>query len=284
MKVNRSRTSRPTATRLSTPVSACTRTSASERLIVLTQKWWFYLIIALLTFLPAYTAKPYDSRESAGVVIAVLSNAMVYSWKALLPVFKILPLLIFGMLAVWKDKATRVFYCYGALVFLITGLFENMAITSEYGFAALIGNMVICLIIAAAWLWEAITKHSDFNRVQPSFSRLWVMPLAFMAFWYPVNMDTLQPDFGLHYLITSEAGLTFCMMLPVYLSVMLLFFPDVNLVTLRISSFAGVLIGLLSMMQFFVFNKGMEWMGILHLPLLIISSYAFVLSFRKRCR
>jgi len=77
----------------------------------------------------------------------------------MLPVFKISPLLIFGMLAVWKDKATRVFYCYGALIFLITGLFENMAFTSEYGFAALIGNMAICLIIAATWLRPALPDN-----------------------------------------------------------------------------------------------------------------------------
>lgn len=248
----------------------------------LSGKWWFYLVFFLLTFVPAYAAKPYNSRESAGLVIAVLSNAMVYSWKALFPVFKIVPILTFAALALWKDRATRAFHLYAAVNFLVVGLFENMALTPKYGFTVLTGNVAICLIITAVWLWEGVIKQSDFSKAQWSPGRLWVLPLAFIAFWYPINMGTLRPDFNLLYLVTSEAGVTFCMMLPVYLAVLLLFHPNVNIVTLRVTSFAGVVIGLLSAVQFFALNRGMGWMGVLHLPLLVISICAFVLSCRVK--
>lgn len=248
----------------------------------LTGKWWFYLALFLLTFIPAYTSKPYGSDESAGLVIAVLSNAVIYSWKALFPVFKIAPIMIFAALAIWKNRAARAFHLYAALNFLVVGLFENMAFTRGYGFAVLIGNAAISMIIAASWFWEGVVRQSDLGRAKLTADRLWVLPLAALAFWYPINMSTLAPDFKLHYLITSEAGVTFCMMLPVYLAVMLLFLPNVNVVTLRVTSFAGVVIGFLSAVQFFALNQGMGWMGMLHLPLLIISIYAFVLSIRMK--
>lgn len=247
----------------------------------LSGKWWFYLVLLLITFVPPYTAKPYDPAKSAGVVIAVLSNAMVYSWKWLFPLAKIVPLVAFGALALRKGWAARAFHIYAALNFLIVGLFENMASTPQYGFAVLIGNVAVCLLVAASWLWEGIVKQGDFSRARWDLSRVWVLLPAFIAFWYPIDMVTLQPSFRLLYLISSEAGVTFCMMLPVYLAVMILFYPKVNIVTLRVTGFSGLIVGLLSAVQFFVMNEGMTWMGALHLPLLIISAYSFVRSFRR---
>ena len=71
------------------------------------------------------------------------------------------------------------------------------------------------------------------------------------------------------------------MMLPVYLAVLSVYYPHVNLATLRVTSFAGTVTGLLNVLQWFVLDPHL-WLGMLHLPLLSISVYAFVLSFRGR--
>jgi hypothetical protein len=72
------------------------------------------------------------------------------------------------------------------------------------------------------------------------------------------------------------------MMTPLYLTVLLFTYPGVNLVTLRITGLMGMIIGLYNLpLNFFFDPSKLWWNGILHIPLLLISLYAFVLSFRR---
>jgi hypothetical protein len=77
----------------------------------------------------------------------------------------------------------------------------------------------------------------------------------------------------------NEAGLTFCMMLPVYLAV--LASPSVDSTVLRVAGCIGALTGLLNVVEFFLNASYGWWMGIVHLPLLAMSIYAFVLGMQK---
>ncbi|MBE3559513.1 MAG: hypothetical protein IMW89_09835 [Ktedonobacteraceae bacterium] len=70
--------------------------------------------------------------------------------------------------------------------------------------------------------------------------------------------------------------ITFCMMLSVYLAVLTLASPTVDPVLLRVAGFIGTIIGLLYMMPL----EGW-WQSVVHLPLLSISLYAFVLGVRR---
>jgi len=71
-------------------------------------------------------------------------------------------------------------------------------------------------------------------------------------------------------------------MTPVYLAVLTLCHPKVNLATLRVTSLIGIIIGLYNMLVNFGFDPSMLWWnGVLHIPLLSISIYAFALSFRR---
>ena len=65
-------------------------------------------------------------------------------------------------------------------------------------------------------------------------------------------------------------------MVPVYLVILLLYYPRVNPVTLRVTGLVGFIIGLLSLQ--FIFSAKTAWMGVLHLPLLVISLYTLVLT------
>jgi len=90
----------------------------------------------------------------------------------------------------------------------------------------------------------------------------------------------MSPDFSPARLLTNESGLTYCMMTPVILAVMTLYHPTVNPAVLRVTSFVGMLFGAVNMLVWFVVMPSAWWMGVLHIPLLMISIYAFVLGFR----
>jgi hypothetical protein len=81
-------------------------------------------------------------------------------------------------------------------------------------------------------------------------------------------------------LFTNAAGLAFCMMAPVYLAILTLYYPKVNIAILRVTSLLGIIIGFWNMLVNFVINLDfLWWNGVLHLPLVFISICAFILSF-----
>jgi len=232
-------------------------TTIQQRLEVLIQKWWFYLILLALFFIPSYSTLPFDPRKTSDLIAAVLSKPLIYSVPALMPLFKLLPVVLILALAIWGDRLTRLFDIYAAMTILLFALLQNMAVTQTFGFAVLTGNVL------------------TFQR-QPLW-RYWVIPVAFLAFWFPVNTETLKPDFSLAQLLNNSAGLTLCMMLPVYLAILTLCYPAINRTVLRLTSFAGMVTAGLNVLQWF-FLAVQPWMGILHLPLLTISLYGWILS------
>jgi hypothetical protein len=60
----------------------------------------------------------------------------------------------------------------------------------------------------------------------------------------------------------------------------MLYYPTVNLTVLRVMSFVGVYFGVMNVVVWFLVFPSGWWMGVLHLPLFIISISAFVLSHR----
>lgn len=90
-------------------------------------------------------------------------------------------------------------------------------------------------------------------------------------------------DFNLAYLFINPAGLAFCTMTLVYLSILTLYRPKVNMATLRVTSLLGIIIGFWNMVVNFLMKPDVLWWnGVLHLPLMIVSIYAFILSFRNK--
>jgi hypothetical protein len=251
-----------------------------QRLEALTRKWWFYLAFLALFLLPAYSAEPLDPRRTPDLIVAVLSHPLIESVPTILPIFKLLPAVMVLSLAIWGDRVTRLFDVYAGFIILATALFQNTAITQEFGFAVVAGNVIVYSLVAALWFWEAIVKANILTFPRQSLWRYWVVPLAFLAFWFPVDPQSLGPDFSPAQLLTNGAGLALCMMLPVFLAILALNFPTVNLPVLRASSFAGLVTAGLNFLQWFLFTS-YHWVGILHVPLLTISLYGLILS-RKR--
>ena len=70
-------------------------------------------------------------------------------------------------------------------------------------------------------------------------------------------------------------------MTPVYLAILLLFYPEVNIVTLRITGLVGLILGIYNIGFIFGMNTGTWYVGVLHLPLVIVSGSALILSLKR---
>ena len=46
----------------------------------LTKKWWLYLILLLLFFMPSQASGSFDPRESVDLIGQVLSNPLIYAF------------------------------------------------------------------------------------------------------------------------------------------------------------------------------------------------------------
>jgi len=95
----------------------------------------------------------------------------------------------------------------------------------------------------------------------------------------------MKPDFNPLGLFTNVAGVTLCMMTPVYVGLLSLYWPKVNISTLRVTSLVGLIIALYNVLLNFCVDASLLWWnGVLHIPLLSISLYGLVLSFKKQSR
>jgi hypothetical protein len=247
----------------------------------ITRKWWFFLLLLILFFIPAYASKGVDPGETQNLIKEVLSNPLIYTFPLLKPIAKIIPILLVIAIIIFRTKITRIFNIYVAVLSVALALFQTTAITGTYGFVILSGNLALTLVVALFWIWEAIANKNDFTPRKQKLWKWWVVPFAFFAFWFPVDVNAITPNFSPLYIFTNESGLTYCMMTPVILAILTLFHPNINKATFRVTSFVGIIFGAINFFTWFILNATMWWMGVLHLPLLSISIYAFIISMRN---
>lgn len=250
-----------------------------DRLERITRKWWFLLAILLISFFtPPYVSRGYDPRDTPEIIQAVLSNPLIYKFPALLILAKAISIALIAAIIFFREKAAPFFNIYVAILMVALALFQNAAVTSKYGLVIILGNVVTVLVVALFWIWETIAKRNNFAPLKQPLWQFWVVPLAFLAFWFPVDTTSITPRFSLLSLFTNEAGLTWCMMAPVILAALTLFYPHVNKATFRVTGFVGIIFGTINLFTWFILKPSMWWMGVLHLPLFFISVYAFALS------
>ncbi|MHC4325127.1 MAG: hypothetical protein ACYSUX_12760 [Planctomycetota bacterium] len=250
----------------------------------ITRRWWFFLSFVLLQFvIPPYASKGYKFPDEWGNVINyALSYAFIYSHSELFPVFKIIPIILVVLIIVLRNRVTRLFNIYVAFSYVLFAFGQSIAVTEKYGVTICTLNVIMFLAVACFWAWEAITLQNNFTLVKIPHWRYWVVPLVLLAFWYPVDFVTMKPDFNPPGLFTNVAGVTFCMMTPVYVGLLSLYWPKVNISTLRVTSLVGLIIALYNvLLNFCIAPSLLWWNGVLHIPLLGISVYGLVLSMKN---
>jgi hypothetical protein len=244
---------------------------------------WFYPVIYLffvvVAFLPLYAQESYANQEIQDVIINLLMVASE-PYKYLAPLFHVATLLIVLLIVPFGERMGRVLAAYMGLNYLVLAFIPTMGTTQQYGFVVHTGALLASLILGITWVVVAIRGD-----LQPSFKvvpplRYLLLPLALLAFWSPVSAE-LQPDFDPVLLLTSpDYGLYFCMTTPVFLFLLILFYPKINQFAFKITAFNGLIYGLVNLMHFFYPER--RWMGVLHLPLLLISVCALLLPWLSK--
>lgn len=253
--------------------------SGYERWERTTRKWWFFILLVLIQFIiPPFSTKGFIDWS---LTAFILQNSLVMGWTAIYPFFQVAAIVFVLLMLLLRNRFGRIFSIYAALSYLLFAVGQSISVTGEYGFALLTLNFIMFVFVAAFWLWEAFLGRNDFSARPRPLWKYWVVAPAFFAFWFPLNWETLGPDFNSAYLVTSGSALTFCMMTPLFLAVLTVFHPRVNLVTLRVTALIGLIIGIYNMLVNFVLQPALWWNGVLHIPLVLLSIYGLVLAYLR---
>ena len=240
------------------------------------KKWWFYVIALLIAFAPSITQNSISPEQISLVIKEVMQNPIAYEVDIFNPISKLILISLFVGAMIWKDKFKIPFAVLVFLLMLTVTIFQNISVQTQFGYAILTGNILIQLLVIASWIYEIKVKKNDFSKMRINWWKASLLILAFFSFWMPAKNG--QMFFLFSDIILNEAGLTYCMITPVILAILIIYYPTVNKITLRITSFVGLYFGLINMVTWFIIDSKFWWMGVLHMPLLIISIVGLVLS------
>jgi hypothetical protein len=254
----------------------------------LTQHRWFYPLVYFLllaiAFLPLFTERPYDPRNTGEVISSILlvSTQPYAAWGW---VFHIATLAVIA-LAAWRPTfGGRIVAVYFGLNYWVVAAVQTHGVTEEYGFAVHTGALVASILLGLLWLsvaWRS-RLHLSFRGV-PRWRWL-LLPFALLVFWAPLTVEghRILPNFNPFLLLTSpDYGLAYCFVTPVFLFLLILAYPHVDEFALRVTAFNGLLYGLFNLSHWSDPNR--LWMGVMHLPLLVMSVTALLLSHRIPAR
>ena len=248
----------------------------------LTERKWFYpfiyLLFLIISFLPLYTEKAYAYENTQDVIINLLMVVLI-PYKAWGIVFHITTLIIVLYIALRPEKSGRLFSAYMGLNFLVIALVQSSGTTEKYGFVMQTSSLVMSIILGFIWIWVTIRGDIEASFKDKHWYHFPLLLLALLSFWSPYKVvgTAVVPNFDPLLLFTSpDYGLTFCFTLPVFLFLLILFFPKVNLFAYRITAFNGLLYALFNLTHWF--NPDSRWMGVLHIPLLVLSIFALIQS------
>lgn len=244
----------------------------------ISSRWWFFIVLLIIFFIPPLTEVSFDSSNTSSVIAEALRHPFIYISEILYGIVKIIFLIILILLKFNKPIAEKAFNYFIPIVLIGIALFQNSSKTSTYGMTVLLGNLLLNLIVALFWVYQIFRNQENKIRKNIGSIKYLLIGLALLAFWFPVDITGKYTNFTLIELLFNESMVTFCMVIPVILVVAILFFTRINFITLKVTSFIGLLFGIVNMITWFIMDIEMWWMGILHMPLLLISLYVFIVS------
>jgi hypothetical protein len=243
---------------------------------------WLALVVILviLVILPPYVSKGFDILQILALNSYILTHSVRHEFSILFPFANLLMITALIAVLILGAKWARFFSMYIFLAYTASGILQNISISDEHGLAISTSTMLLTFLVAYSWLQELLYPQNDFSYKYPTRRAVLLMPLALLAIWQPVNTSTLLPEFNLRYFLSTGSSLTFCMTSIVSLSVLLIYYPYVNMDTLRITSAVGLLIGIGNLWLEFIYLPGFLWVGVLHIPLVVLSAVGLYFSSR----
>jgi len=252
------------------------------RLDELSHKKLFYPIIFLIffgiSFLPPITQKPYSPENTQQVIIELLMVALK-PYESFGILFHIATVMLVGWIMVDSTASGRLLFTFMGVNFIIIALVQSFGTTEMYGEVIHTGGLVAFTLIGILWIWAAVKGDAEPLAINIQWHHMIFLPFALLSFWspYQVKANAVLPDFNPALLLTSpDYGLTFCFTTPVFLYLLFILFPKVNIFIYRITAFNGLLYALFNIAHWF--NPDTRWMGVLHLPLLVLSIAALIQS------
>ncbi len=241
---------------------------------------WFKAVLAVLTFAPLITSQPYDYSKTQQIISSVLENPLINQVDWLKPVSKLLLLAIAAWTLQRKNSRRNPLMLYYAICLFAFGVFQNLAVTDS-GFTLITGNLLCNWAVGFYCLYDFLKGKSWMNSKCLKKGRLWLVAPMLFAFLFPYTIrgEIIIPSFS--NILTNEACLTYCMLTSILLGLMLLFPDGVSGSTLSLLSFVGLWYGALNLITFFVLDPVNWWMGVLHIPLVIISSCGAAEAYAK---
>lgn len=252
-----------------------TRTSAG-------QSRWVKLVLVLLFLVPPVASRGFDPAATPDVVQAVLSQPVINDVTVLVVLAKFTLLAVAIACLVRPALLGPLGWGYYAVALVVTAVGQNISRTDEFGWVWLVGNTVVQLVVAAFVCADVLRSWTTVRPDQLRRGRLWVLVPMALAWLFPyVHMgDHVAPGLAASVLV-NESGLTYCMVTPVVLGLMILYSDGVHPPTLAVAAWVGLLFGVINAASWFALSPANWWMGVLHLPLVVLSTYAVWLSRRR---
>lgn len=250
-----------------------------NRLETFTSKWYFFVLLLLAQFIiMPFATRNFNPQQMGQIITVTLDNAPQTHLGNFNIVFQALSVIMILLVVVMKNNVGRIFSGYVALSYLIFAIIQNIAITELYGFSIVTVNVLMFLFVAYAWIREAFRPENSYSFSNLSRRHCWMILLSLFAFYCPFDMQG-QLDFNPIHFMTRNTASAFCMTTPLFLTIMTLNLPNVNIATYRITAIIGFIIGIYNMAPFA--DSQTVWVGFLHLPLLLISLYCIVVSYKS---
>lgn len=244
--------------------------------------WKFIVLIIVMQFaFPPIATRGFQWEDFGNIIMYTLSHAFIQDMYQYAWIFQILAICVLTLLAVRREKISRWFMFYVGCCYVLYTVNQNVALTEKYGLSIVTVNVVMMLLVAFVWFRGALLGNSRFTFSNLNWKTAWTIPVAFFCLWWPMNMPyEAHPDFNLVYLFTGGSAMAFCPVTPVFLTLLILSKKDVDRPLLRVMAMVGFIIGLYNMGNFAT-DFGF-YLGLYHLPLLIMPLYALIISKKEK--
>lgn len=218
------------------------------------------------------------SQEITELIRSVLMQPWAESVPVLLPIAKFALFLVAITGVLGLGNFPKIVLAYYAVILALVAVFQNVS-TLPGGVTILLGNTVAQLIVVVVCVLGL--RHTTIPAPLLR-GRLWVVPLMLWAWLYPFALSGgAVVAGGWTGVLINAAGVTYCMITPVIAGTMALRPAAYGRTTRATIGWLGTIFGVLNMVTWFAANSESWWMGILHLPLLIIASFLTITSWRE---
>lgn len=248
-----------------------------RKLDYISRKWWFFVILVVAqSLLMPYASKNFRIDAIDSIIYTTLQNSLQMGMSNYNIYFQVLSLSILILLVILKNRMKLIFNIYVAASYILFSFIQNIAITEKYGLSIVTVNVVMFLFVAYVWILEIFQSKNDYSFSNFKWKQSWMILLSLFAYLCPLSPSGI--DYNLLHFFYRNSTTAFCLTTPLFLTIMTLNIPKINLITYRITALIGIIIGLYNMLSFL--NPHTIFLGVLHIPLLAISLYCCILSYR----